>query len=260
MSNDFPRGRFVWLDLMTSDPAAAQKFYTQLIGWGIEVWDGAGTPYSMWTNGGTSLGGVMQLPAEAQEGGAVPHWLAHIATPDVDETVDTARDLGATVMVPPTDIPTVGRFAVLADPQGAVFAAFTPESTVPGHDDRPAVGEFSWHELATTDQVAAFDFYHRLFGWQKATDFDMGEMGIYQMYGRFPDVPLGGIFTRPKEMPVNAWLHYVRVPDVRPAVEKVKELGGQVVNGPMEVPGGDLIAQCLDPQGAMFALHSAVAT
>ena len=85
---------------------------------------------------------------------------------------------------------------------------------------------------------------------------DMGEDGIYQMYGR-GGPPLGGMYTVSESMPVRpGWLYYITVDDVRPTAERVKELGGQVLRGPMEVPGGGLIAQCLDPQGALFAIHS----
>ncbi len=256
--SDYPRGRFVWHDLMTSDPGAAQSFYTAIVGWGTDVWEGGETPYTMWTNAETAVGGVMQLPEEAKAMGAPPHWMAYVATPDTDATVAKAKELGANVFVEPTDIPSVGRFAVLADPQGAVFAVFTAAEDVPGHDNPPGRGEFSWHELATSDYAAAFDFYAELFGWSKTDSMDMGEAGTYQMYGR-GSFSLGGMFNKTAEMPgPPAWLHYITVDDVNSAVEKVKELGGRVLNGPMEVPGGsgDLVAQCMDPQGAAFAIHS----
>ena len=105
------------------------------------------------------------------------------------------------------------------------------------------------------DWESEWDFYSELFGWQKGDAMDMGEMGTYQMYNRGAH-PLGGMFKKPPEMPVTAWLFYVRVPDINGAVEKIKELGGTVMNGPMEVPGGDMVAQCLDPQGAAFAVHA----
>lgn len=254
MSEANPLGRFVWHDLMTADPEAAQAFYTEIIGWGTDVWEGADSPYTMWTNGETPLGGVMELPQQAKQAGAPSHWLAYVGTPDTDATVEKATELGATVYVAPQDIPTVGRFAVMADPQGAVFAVFTAAEEAPGHDGPPQVGEFSWHELATTDYEAAFAFYSTLFGWEKSEAMDMGEAGIYQMYGRGGQ-QLGGMFNKPEEMPVG-WLHYAKVDDVNSVAERVKRLGGQILNGPMEVPGGDLIAQCLDPQGAAFAIHS----
>ena len=91
---------------------------------------------------------------------------------------------------------------------------------------------------------------------EKLEAMDMGDAGIYQIYGRH-GIPLGGMFNKPAEMPgPPGWLYYIRVEDVRGAADRVHRLGGRVLNGPMEVPGGDLIAQCMDPQGAMFALHS----
>ncbi len=256
MSGTEARGRFVWYDLMTTDPDAATEFYTRLMGWGTEVWDGMGTPYTMWTTRGTVLGGVMQLPKEASDAGAPPHWMGYVAVPDVDHTFAKAIELGGAPCVQPTDIPTVGRFAVFGDPQGAMLALFTPLQQAPGHEGPPGIGEFSWHELATTDFAAAFAFYAELFGWERGEAMDMGPGGIYQLYQRGGQ-PLGGMFTKPAEWPgPPAWMYYLRVGDVRAAVERVAELGGSVVGGPMEVPGGDLIAHCTDPQGGFFALHS----
>jgi hypothetical protein len=255
MSND--RGRFVWYDLMTSDPEAAQTFYKELIGWGTQAWEGP-MPYTMWTHGDTPLGGVATLPDEAKKTGAPPHWLGYVQTPDVDETVAKAEANQGKVIAPAQDIPEVGRFAILSDPQGAVFAVFTPASEAPGNAGPPEIGEYSWHELNTTDHDNAWGFYETLFGWKKLDAMDMGEMGMYQMFtSGDSEIPLGGMFNKPKEMPgPPAWLYYARVDDVHQSVEKVTKLGGQVLNGPMEVPGGDHIAQCMDPQGAAFALHS----
>lgn len=247
-------GRFLWYDLMTPDPGAAQVFYQQVVGWGTEVFEGGPKPYDMWTRDGQPIGGVMELPEEASAAGAPPHWLAYIGTPDVDATTARAADLGATVLVAPQDIPTVGRFSVLADPDGAVFATFAPAMDAPPHPGMPSEGDFSWRELISKDYEQGFEFYSELFGWKVHEDMDMGEYGIYRIYG-MDGPPLGGIMNRPPEMPVGAWLLYVRVEDLDAAVDRVKDAGGQVLNGPMDVPGGDRVAQCRDPQGAMFALH-----
>ena len=257
MSDDTPRGRFVWYELMTSDPVAAQAFYAQVVGWKAEAWEGGPTPYTMWMNDETALGGVMSLPDEARKQGAPPHWLAYVGTLDVDGTVSRATALGGTLLHGPVDVPKVGRFAVLADPQGAVFAAFRSTGQAPGHDGPWQVGEVSWHELATADPAKAFDFYRDLFGWVATEAMDMAPVGTYQMFGRTKDRAMGGIFKKPAEMPgPPAWLLYVSIDSVDTQSELVKKLGGQVLNGPMDVPGGDRIVQCLDPQGAAFALHS----
>ena len=100
-----------------------------------------------------------------------------------------------------------------------------------------------------------FSYFGTLFGWKKTETMDMGEAGLYQMYG-IGGRTLGGMFNKPADVPAVSWLYYIHVADVNQTVEKMKSLGGTLCNGPMEVPGGDLIAQCTDPQGAAFALHS----
>ena len=252
MSDPKPRGRFVWFDLHTTEPTQAPGFYTRVTGWDTMPWQGT-NGYTMWTSGGAPLGGVGKLDQSVSQG---PHWLGYISTPSVDETVKQGVDLGARTLKPPTDIPSVGRFAILADPHGAAFAVFTALDETPGHEGEAQLREFSWHELATHDYPAAFRFYERLFGWEKMQAMDMGEAGVYQMFGR-NGVMLGGMFNSSPQMPAPpGWLHYVLVDDVNRAVDAVTTSGGQVLNGPMEVPGGDWIAQCMDPQGAMFAVHA----
>ena len=256
MSADANLGRFVWYDLMTTDPAAAIGFYTSLVGWGTQEWTGLDTPYTMWANGEAPLGGVVQLPPEACANGAAPHWLAYVAVADVDRTVGRAKKLGGKVVHRPTDIPSVGRYAVIQDPQGAAIAVYRSLTESEECSPEPSEpGDFCWHELATTDHRAACDFYAELFGWEKHEAMDMGEAGIYQIYGRAGQ-RLGGMFDQPNQVPgPPAWLNYITVPDARTAAARVTELGGRVLNGPMEVPGG-MIVQCMDPQGAMFAVHS----
>ena len=247
-------GHFVWYDLMTSDTDAAQTFYTDVIGWTATPWEGSDEPYTMWAMGEKGIGGLATLPAQAKEMGAPPHWLAYAVVEDVAGTVAKATELGGKVYVQPTDIPNVGCFAVIADPQGAVFAAYKPsgEMAVPGAS---ANGDFSWHELYTSDWEAAWGFYEALFGWRKTDSMDMGPMGTYQMFAA-GERTLGGMMNKPAEMPAPPhWLYYTTVADVDAAVERAKVGGGTLVNGPMDVPGGDRVAMLIDPQGAGFALH-----
>jgi len=248
------KGRFVWFDLMTTDTEGARAFYTSALGWGIEMWTGGDHPYAMWKAGEKTIGGVMPLLEDALKAGAPPHWIAYISTPDTDATTARAQELGGTVFVPPTDIPEVGRFSILADPQGATFAAFTPAGEEMGAEGMPGVGEVGWHELAVGDHQAAHDFYAALFGWEKSETMDMGGGATYLLY-RAPGMAfdLGGMFDKPAEMP-SSWLYYIKVDAVDSAIARIREAGGQVVNGPMEVPGGDHVAQCTDPQGAYFAI------
>lgn len=250
-----PTGRFCWYELMTTDPDAAPDFYREVVGWDTQAWDGGGMPYTMWLNGEVPIGGVMRLPPEAVAGGAPPHWLIYISSPDAVATTAKAKELGATVLMGPQELPEVGTISVIADPWGAVFCAYQPATYTPGHDGPAALGEFSWHELATEDWKAAWTFYSTLFDWQLDHDMDLGPMGTYRMWNRGAQ-PLGGMFNRPPEIPVCSWMPYARVADVPFAVAKVEGMGGRVLNGPMDVPGGDVVAQCVDPQGAAFAIHS----
>src|SRR6185503_1317419 len=179
-----------------------------------------------------------------------------IGTPDVDGMTMRIAQLGGSVHKLPEDIPTVGRFAVVQDPFGASFAIFTPKPA-PGSPapKKGPIGDFSWFELYTPNPEGAWKFYQALFGWEKTSAMDMGEMGVYQMFGRGGNIPNGGIMKPPPGAPA-AWMPYAMVKDAKAAAATATGNGGKIVNGPMEVPGGDWIAVGIDPQGAMFAVHS----
>ena len=249
------RGRFSWVELLTTDPAAAQAFYQKVVGWGATKMAGGSTDYTPFTSGEVPVAGLMALPPTAAAQGAPPSWLAYIEVPDVSATVEQAARLGAKVVAPAMDIAEAGRFAVLQDPQGAVFGVLTSANALAPETD-PAPLEFSWHELTTSDQAAAITFYEQLFGWEKKSEFDMGEMGIYHMYGR-DRFTYGGIMSKPPQAPGTYWLHYARVADsADAAAERAVSLGAKIMVPPMEVPGGDRVAVLSDPQGAVFAVHS----
>jgi hypothetical protein len=242
---------FVWYELMTTDRTAAEAFYGAVVGWEIEACDG-GMPYAIAKAGGRPAAGLMDLPEEARAAGMPPAWVGYVGVADVDAAADEVRQAGGAVHRAPEDIPGIGRFAVVADPQGAMFMLFTPlqaEEPVPPMSP----GHVSWHELYATDWAAAFDFYAGRFGWTKDQAMDMGPMGTYQLFAA-GSLAIGGMMNRPADMPVAAWLFYFGVPAIDAAVERVKAHGGRILNGPMEVPGGAWIVQALDPQGAMFAL------
>jgi len=253
MSNAEIRGQFVWHELMTTDTDAASDFYSHVVPWKTQ--DSGMPSYTLWMSGKYRAGGLTALPAD--EASAPPHWNIYIGTPDVDATVSAAQRLGGKVLKGAMDIPMVGRFAVLSDPQGAAFAVFTPQPT--SGDEVPpggAVGDFTWHELVTTDQQAALRFYSELFGWSKGAAHDMGEMGSYQIISHGGQ-DVGGIYKPLDNSTPPSWLSYVRVPDAAKAASAAKTNGGRILNGPMEVPGGSWIVMMLDPQGGAFAVVEA---
>jgi hypothetical protein len=251
MADTAIRGYFVWHDLMTPNAAGAHEFYGKTLGWKKSPWD-KDPSYVMFTANSGPVGGSMEDRTQT------PHWLTYIGTPDVDATVATAVGLGAQVLSPPDGLPNGGRYAALADPQGAVFGVYAsndpPERDGDG-DTQP--GEFSWHELATSVAPGvAFAFYKALFGWDEHGQFDMGPMGKYLTFGR-GGKELGGMFDKGAAgKPGHAyWLGYVSVTDLEGTIERAKAARGSVVTPPMDVPGGDRIAQLVDPHGAFFALH-----
>lgn len=253
-------GNFVWFDLMTPDVGGAIRFYSEIVGWSTADWDMDGSSYTMFAVGEETVGGGMVLSEEAKQHGAPPHWLAHILVGDVDAAAKRVGELGGSVMLPPTDIPSIGRFSVVADPQGAVVSLFQALDPA-GMSVGKAPGHFTWMELATTDQDAAWRFYQEIAGFQPDVVHDMGPMGPYRLFKTTDSAEAtGGMWNTPDDMPGPPnWLPYVSVSDLDAAVQRVRTHGGQVLNGPMEVPGGDRIAQCMDPQGAAFALHEPAA-
>ena len=252
MASTNERGRFVWHELMTTDTAAALKFYQAVTGWTGQSW-GEGVDYTVLNANGSPVGGMM--PIMGGGAGTSPRWIAYVEVPNVDETAALAAKLGGSVGMGPHSTPGVGRFASFTDPQGAIFAAITSEAAMPPEGD-PQRGQFSWRELVTTDYQAADAFYRELFGWEKKSEFDMGPMGMYHMFGR-DRFTYGGMFNKPASIAGGPyWLHYVQVDSADAAAERAQKAGGTIVNGPMEVPGGDRIAQIVDPQGATFAVHS----
>ena len=251
MADNTVRGRFVWHELMTPDPSGAHAFYSKVVGWKTQPWE-HDPSYQMFTSGSGPLGGTV-----AQAAGE-PHWLHYVGTSDIDATIATAKSRGGSVTKEITAIPNGGKYAVLADPQGAAIAVYQ-SATDAGKESPPKRGEFSWHELATTDWKAAVDFYSAVFGWEKMAEHDMGAMGKYVLFGS-NGVQRGGVFNKPPEYPGGpSWLGYIRVKDVNDTVKKAKGARATLVNGPMEVPGGDWIAQFVDPYGAMFAVHTLAA-
>lgn len=248
------QGRFVWYELMTTDAAAAKAFYGKVVGWSTQDMPMPGMTYTMFLAGETAMGGLMAMPEEAHKMGAPPHWIGYVAVDDVDASASRAGQLGGSVIVPPTDIPEVGRFAIISDPQAATIALFkskTPDTSAPPAPGTP--GRTGWHELLAVDWEKALAFYGELFGWQKLDAVDIGPMGTYQLFGKGGE-PTGGMFNKPAEMPVPFWLYYFNVGNIDDAGKRVSDAGGQILMGPMQVPGGDWIVQGMDPQGAMFAL------
>jgi len=248
-------GRHVWSELMTTDPKSAEAFYKKVIGWTAEPSPHSPRPYTQFNrSGGAGVAGLMERPAGMD---MPPFWSMYIGVPDLDETVKKVKQLGGSELSGLIVVPTIGRIQMLKDPQGAAFYVIQPEPRDNPPDRDPEVGEASWLELMTTDAPAALKFYEALFGWRLAEAIDMGPMGTYHEFKRGARM-IGGMMNKPKELAEVPpfWGIYFRVADIDAAVERIRANGGTIANGPVEVPGGDMIVNAADPQGAAFSLHA----
>lgn len=246
-------GSLIWYELMTTDPDGAKTFYEPITGWTIAPMGGAHGDYRSISSPDSALAGLLPLNQHMLDNGARPTWLMYIGVDDVDATAAAIEAEGGKTYLAPADIPGIGRFAMLADPQGAPFYIMTPIPPEGGGESRAfsstLIGHCTWNELRAADLDPAVDFYRKIFGWEHAGTMSMGPMGDYKFLKHEEDrlgAAMGGATA---EQPPH-WLHYFRVADIDAALEKVKAGGGQVLNGPHEVPGGDRVAICRDPQGA----------
>jgi predicted enzyme related to lactoylglutathione lyase len=245
-------GQFVWYELASNNPEAALKFYPAFTGWGTQPFD---ADYTMFTSSGIPVAGVFRMTEEMRSQGVPPYWMPYVESGNVSDTASLATSLGAKVLHGPVDIPNVGDIAVIQDPQGAVFGVYKSTSGATSWDGTPVVGQFSWNELMTSDHAEAFEFYRRLFGWDRTGEMDMGGGNMYQMFGS-GSAMFGGMFTRfgdMAEMP-PFWLCYIHVKNVPASLSKATKAGASVHRAPEDIPGG-VIAILGDPEGAGFALH-----
>lgn len=249
------QGDFIWYELMTSDMDAARAFYKAVAGFEIgEASDMPDQDYRMIRYGADYVGGIMQLDAHMMAGGALPLWIAYIAADDVDATTRAVAEKGGRVFLEPRDIPGVGRFSMVADPQGAPFYIMrgaSDEASTVWQDN--VVGHWGWNELWTPDQPAALDFYGALFGWRQEGAMPMGPRGdyLFMMQG---DQRLGAIGPVSDPAKPAYWRHVFRVPSIGAALEAAKAHGATDIEGPHQVPGDDFVMYGKDPQGAAFVL------
>lgn len=249
-------GNFVWHELRTTDAKGAIDFYTHVVGWQAKnSGDPGGVPYMLFSVGDLSTAGLMQLTPHMLAGGMQPAWVGFIGVDDVDAYAKRVEQAGGKVHCPPQDIPTVGRFASVEDPQGAAFLLFQGSSeSAPPRLPAGTPGTVGWNELSANEEQSAWPFYSDLFGWKVDTLMDMGAHGIYRIFNN-GGAPVGAMMTRdPKNAPVPFWLFYFQVEDIDAAATRIQSKKGQVLMGPHPVPGNQWIILGQDPQKALFAL------
>lgn len=251
-------GSFIWYELMTKDPVAAKAFYDDVVGWDIDATPLPGpTEYRMIKASDGMAGGVLTVSADMAAQGGRAMWIGYFGVDDVDASAAAVKAAGGEVHLPPFDNPGVGRIAMVTDPQGVPFyimrGASEENSTA---YQRMGVGHVSWNELMTTNDATAVDFYAKHFNIEKVGAMQMPEgMGEYSFIANADSKgeAVGAIMRATPESP-KQWNFYFRVADIEAAKARIEARGGQVLFGPHEVPGGEMVISALDPEGVSFGL------
>lgn len=251
-----PFGTFWWYELMTTDLPAAQRFYDAVIGWKSQNMDQPGGPYGLFMLGDMPVAGGLPLLERGHQGPAGNLWIGYIDVPDVDEHAGKVVAAGGTIHRQPEDIPGIGRYAVAADPHGALFVLFTPAPGSPPAVPEGQSGQVGWRELMGGELESDWKFYSDLFGWKVAQEIPMGPMGVYRLFSTGGEGPAGGMMTKPPQVEQPVWRYYIHVDSVTAAKSRIASAGGAVLNGPDQVPNGQWVVQATDPQGGFFAVVS----
>jgi predicted enzyme related to lactoylglutathione lyase len=257
MSEASNLGRIAWYQLVTKDTESAQKFYAAVVGW-----DGGDDPQAQPSTQETGsawseLGSAQALVTMDKDENLAPHWRAYFSVPCVDSACQRAIMGGGEVYIESTEIPGVGKVAVLSDILGAVFAVVEPCEGLPDYSDGPVDdGQFCWSELGTENYTLAFRFYEGIFHWSPGRAVNIPQGRTYQMF-KHGEREIGGILDlkRDEDVPPH-WMHYIRVPSVESAIERAEANGGTVIIGAHQVPDGAKTACLSDPQGAIFSVWS----
>ena len=249
---EYQHGEFSWVQLGTSDPAAAKRFYGALFGWQFnDMPAGPGMTYTFCELGGKSVGGLF---ATQEMGAGIPtHWMPSINVRNADEIAKRVTQNGGKLLQGPSDVLDVGRSAALADPTGARVAIWEPKR----HKGAALVGEtgaMCWNELLSPDIEATGRFYRTVFDWSSDL-VDTSEDSSYTIF-KGGTTMIAGMMARParlRDVPPN-WLTYFGVDDCDASAAKATQLGGKVLQPPTDIPGIGRFAVCQDGQGAVFAI------
>jgi predicted enzyme related to lactoylglutathione lyase len=246
-------GTFCWIELATTDQAAAKGFYNSLFGWSPNDSPmGPEQVYTIFQLEGRAAAAAFTLRPEELSKGIPPYWGIYIAVDSADDTARRAGELGGKVVEGPFDVMEAGRMAVIQDPTGAIFSIWQPKANA-GTGVTGVDGTLCWADLSTPNTASASEFYSKLFGWQIAAE-EKDPSGYLHI--KSGDQFIGGVppaSHRPPNAPPH-WLPYFLVSDCDSAANRAKENGASFHLAPMTMEGVGRMAVIADPQRAVFAL------
>jgi uncharacterized protein len=254
--SSYAPGTFSWVDLATTDPDDAKRFYAGLFGWGYEDQDaGEGRTYIEASIDGDPVAGLYSQPEEQRVQGVPPFWFNYVTVESADAASDRVGELGGSVHAEPFDVVEAGRMAVAADPTGAMLGLWEPRGSI-GARRVNDPGCLTWNDLSTNDPATAIGFYSALFGWRiEPIDTDGGPSYWAITHDGAAEGRNGGMreLTPEQEGVPPHWMPYFTVESADEAIERASGAGGGSLAGPIDIPTGR-IAVLLDPQNAVFAI------
>ncbi len=254
----YSQGTPCWVELATTDQAAAKAFYADLFGWDYQdsPMDETGDVfYSMAMTGGDFVGGMYEQPEDQRQAGIPPHWMIHIAVDDVDAIADRVPGLGGTVGAPPFDVFNAGRMSIISDPAGAYVAFWQAKQHI-GAGVKSEPNTIHWCELMANDPEAVAAFYTELLG-MESESMTMGQGGDYTIF-LSGGMGVAGTMAMPEHLRERGipahWSVYFQVTDLDAVVGKAVANGAQVGLPPRDIAMVGRIAFVMDPQGVGFGL------
>jgi uncharacterized protein len=252
----YPNGLFGWADVAVPDIDRAGTFYGKLFGWeAVEPPAGDSMPYTMFTLDGQTVAGMGQLRPEDLEAGRPPVWSSYIIVDDVDAVAAKAKQLGATLVMEPMEIPEEGKMFFAIDPVGAAIG-FWQAGTHGGAGVFNVAGAMTWNELACRDVEAAKAFYAELLGWGiEVQDHD----GFIYTVVSVGDRSNGGIYDATAMLPDGIpahWFVWFAVKSVDETADLARSLGATIEREPWDTTFGRM-AVISDPQGPTFGVVKA---
>lgn len=254
-------GKVVWHDLITDVPAESRRFYEELFGWQFEsvgntLGIGDDNAYSLIRNNGQLIGGMIDANRLRNAENDIAQWVTVVSVADVDKAASEFESRGGTVYTAPTDLESRGRIAVVADAQGAILALLQTRDGDP-QDRDPAMNDFLWDELWTTDVEAATAFYQSIIGYE-IEDYDEDDDAREEIYRILKDGerPRAGIIENPFAEVRPVWVNYLRVEDPSAITARVESLGGRILIDAQPRDIGGEVAFIAGPSGAGIALQT----
>jgi hypothetical protein len=246
-------GKFVFHELYTKDPAASKAFYCELFGWTAQDLPiGPEASYTRFMLGDKLVAGLMPIaliPAPDDQK-PCPHWAVYVSVDDVDAATARAVAGGGTLLSGVHEVPGMGRWSVVRDPQGAMFRLYKAASGDGDDVDTRAWGRFCWESLATTDVPAAVRFYQDVVGWGTEP---MGDMPLFTRKRAGSGETVAVASTGPAHNTPH-WGAFVSTPDANATLAKARALGAKVLLDRTEIPNVGAFAIIDDPNEAALYL------